>query len=114
MCDDIKVISRNTVKADVLSLYKREKVRLKNLITSIPGRLNLTYDLWTSIAMDGYLCLTAHFVDKNWCLQKMVLNFCFMPPPHTRIALCEKIHTLLCEWGIDKKLFSMTLDNALV
>lgn len=35
-----------------------------------------------------------------------------MPPPHSGVALCEKIYTLLCEWGIESKLFSMTLDNA--
>lgn len=33
-----KLISRNTVKADVLSMYKREKVRLVNLLHSILGR----------------------------------------------------------------------------
>lgn len=97
---------------DVLSLFKREKVRLKNSIMFIPGRISLTFDLWTSIATEGYLCLTVHFVDTNWSLQKRVLNFCFMPPPHSGVALCEKIYTLLCEWGIESKLFSMTLDNA--
>ena len=35
-----------------------------------------------------------------------------MPPPHTGIYLTEKIHALLTEWGIEKKLFSITLDNA--
>lgn len=65
VCDDIKLITRNIVKSDVLSLYKREKDRLKILIKSIMGRISLTSDLWTSIATDGYLCLTAHFVDSN-------------------------------------------------
>ena len=35
-----------------------------------------------------------------------------MPPPHTSIALSEKIYTFLTDWGIERKLFSLTLDNA--
>ncbi|KAL9668511.1 hypothetical protein QQ045_006045 [Rhodiola kirilowii] len=35
-----------------------------------------------------------------------------MPPPHTGNALAEKINSLICDWGIDKNFFSITLDNA--
>jgi len=34
-----------------------------------------------------------------------------MPPPHNGASLAEKIYSLLEEWGIDKKVFSITLDN---
>ena len=82
------------------------------MLKSAPGRISLTSDLWTSIITDGYMCLTAHFLDKNWVLHKRVLNFCLMPPPHNGISLFEKIYNLLCEWGIENKVFSVTLDNA--
>lgn len=42
------------------------------------------------------------------------MNFSFLPPPHTGVALAEKISSLLSTWGIDRKLFSITLDNAAV
>ena len=35
-----------------------------------------------------------------------------MPSPHNDISLSEKIYNLLCEWGIENKIFSVTLDNA--
>ncbi|XP_057954043.1 zinc finger BED domain-containing protein RICESLEEPER 1-like [Malania oleifera] len=35
-----------------------------------------------------------------------------MPPPHSRVALSEKTFNVLKEWGIDRKIFSITLDNA--
>ncbi|CAB4263762.1 unnamed protein product [Prunus armeniaca] len=92
VCADIKLVSHNTAKADVLSLYNREKAKLKEILGSVPGRVCLTSDLWTSITTDGYLCLTVHFIDVNWKLQKRILNFSFMPPPHTGVALCEKIY----------------------
>ncbi|KAJ4831627.1 hypothetical protein Tsubulata_044752 [Turnera subulata] len=35
-----------------------------------------------------------------------------MPTPHTGLALAEKITSFLVDWGIEKKVFTITLDNA--
>jgi hypothetical protein len=35
-----------------------------------------------------------------------------MPPPHNGISLCEKMYNMLEEWGIETKVFTITLDNA--
>ncbi|XP_050386220.1 zinc finger BED domain-containing protein DAYSLEEPER-like [Argentina anserina] len=104
--------SRNTVKAHVLKTYDSEKVKLKNLLSSAKGRISLTADLWTSVVIDGYLTITAHFVNSEWRLEKRIINFCHMPPPHNGVALVDKVFTLIGEWGIEEKLFSITLDNA--
>ncbi|XP_024028498.1 zinc finger BED domain-containing protein RICESLEEPER 2-like [Morus notabilis] len=109
---DVELVSRNTAKADSLKLYAREKMKIKNMLDACPGRISLTSDLWTSLTTYGYLCLTAHFLDKNWKLHKRIISFCLMPPPHTGIALSEKIFSLLSDWGIEEKIFSITLDNA--
>ncbi|KAK9166202.1 hypothetical protein Scep_001393 [Stephania cephalantha] len=109
---EIKCVSRNTSQADILKIYKREKRKLFNLLQSLPGRVCLTSDMWTSIISDGYIILTAHYIDEDWVLQKKNLNFCFMPPPHSSVAIAEKISALLGSWNLDKKLFSNTLDNA--
>ncbi|KAL4577802.1 hypothetical protein LXL04_013916 [Taraxacum kok-saghyz] len=110
--ENVITISRNTAKSDVTNLFKREKVRLKTLLGSLPGRVSLTSDLWTSINTDGFLCVTCHFIDTEWKLQKRILNFQHMPPPHNGVCLTEKISSLLSNWGIEKKLFTITLDNA--
>ena len=44
--------------------------------------------------------------------EKKLLNFCEMPTLYTGVALAEKILSLLCEWGIEKMIFSLTVDNA--
>ena len=51
-------------------------------------------------------------MDENWELKNTILNFCYMPPPHMGTLLLEKILSFLEEWGIEKKIFSITLDNA--
>lgn len=60
-----------------------------------PGRISLTADWWTSISTDGYLCVTAHFIDKEWKLHKRVRSFQFMPPPHSGVNLAEMVSNIL-------------------
>uniref|UniRef100_A0A5B6YQP7 BED-type domain-containing protein n=1 Tax=Davidia involucrata TaxID=16924 RepID=A0A5B6YQP7_DAVIN len=109
---NVKFITRNTAKSDVLKRHKREKEKLRHIIESIPSRICLTSDLWSSLPTNGYLALTAHYVDENWILQKKILNFRHVPPSHNGPILAEKVINLLKEWGIEKKIFTLTLDNA--
>ena len=113
LCVDVPNISRNTIKNDLVKMYKREKERIKSMLTSALGRVCLTSDLWTSIATDGYMCITTHFIDANWVLQKRVLNFCHIPPPHNGVSLFENVYKLLSMLGIENKIFCVTLDNAI-
>ena len=94
---DIKHISKNISRADILKLYKKKKDDVKNKLKSIPGRICLTSDLWTSVTSEGYICLTTHYVDGNWELKDIILNFFHMPPPHTGTLLSEKILNFLEE-----------------
>ncbi|XP_042519191.1 zinc finger BED domain-containing protein RICESLEEPER 2-like [Macadamia integrifolia] len=106
-------IAQNTQMSDILRLYNLESIRIRNLLNSFAGRISLTSDLWTSITNDGYIALTAHYIDKDWLLPKKLLKFCILPPPHTGIHICEMVSKILSDWGIDRKLFSITLDNAI-
>ncbi|KAL3649077.1 hypothetical protein CASFOL_005480 [Castilleja foliolosa] len=81
------------------------------MLADAPSRICLTSDVWTACTYEGYICLTAHFIDADWRLNSFVLSF-IVPPPHTGIELANKVLNLLNEWGIGKKIFSLTLDNA--
>ncbi|XP_042494998.1 zinc finger BED domain-containing protein RICESLEEPER 2-like [Macadamia integrifolia] len=105
-------ISRNTQMADILKLHTRESKRIKDFLSSFNGRMSLTTDLWTSVTTDSYISLTCHYIDTEWVLHKKLLKFCIMPPPHTGANICEIASNMLLDWGIEKKLFSITLDNA--
>lgn len=98
------------VKGDVLEIYRKE---MENLMLSLESvSVSLTFDLRFSKKGDGYLLLRAKFVDENWILQPRMLNLKFVPPPHGGPFLAEKVIDLLEEWGIKKKLFTLTLSEA--
>ncbi|XP_010513568.1 PREDICTED: zinc finger BED domain-containing protein RICESLEEPER 4-like [Camelina sativa] len=81
--EDVKFISRNTSAADVYKFYENEAENLKRELVNLPGRISLTSDLWSAITQEGYMCLTAHYIDKNWKLNNKILAFCAVPSPHT-------------------------------
>ncbi|XP_061374142.1 zinc finger BED domain-containing protein RICESLEEPER 2-like [Gastrolobium bilobum] len=108
---DAILISRNMIVADVLNIYKKEKEKLKQIMASIPTRICLTFDFWTSCPNPGYICLTAHFVDTNWKLNSKILNFC-IPPLDPDFELSQMLLDILKDWEIEKKILSITLDDS--
>jgi len=102
---------RNTTVLYVEKEYIEEMEKFKQMMSKIPNRICLTCDVWTAITFEGYICLTAHFVYENWNLTSKILNFCRMKPPHTGVELENVVFDCLKQWGIDKKIFSLTLDN---
>ena len=73
------------------------------VMSNNPSRICLTSDCWTAYTSEGYICLTAHFVDENWKLNSKILSFCKMEPPHSKVELAKKVFDCLKDWRIDKK-----------
>ncbi|TXG60327.1 hypothetical protein EZV62_014900 [Acer yangbiense] len=59
--DDFHLVSRNTARADVLKLYGIEKCKVQKMLEESPGRIYLTSDLWTSLAM-MVTCVSRHIL----------------------------------------------------
>lgn len=70
-----KVVSRNTIKSDILKIYKDEKDNMKKLMKKIESRVAITTDMWTASNQNrGYMTVTAHFIDDSWTLQSRLLR----------------------------------------
>ncbi|XP_049934785.1 uncharacterized protein LOC116257647 [Nymphaea colorata] len=73
---------RTTVNRDVTNLYEVEKKKLNEYFKRVPS-VALTTDMWTSNQQIGYISITAHFIDHSWTLQKRIIGFSQVEPPHT-------------------------------
>jgi len=60
------------------------------------------------------MCITTHFIDKEWKLWDFILSFTCFAPPHNDPLISDKFSKLLGEsgWNIEQKLMAITLDNA--
>jgi hypothetical protein len=109
-CPRFGVPSRRTATRDVVSAYNNEKEKLKEFFKKNCQRVCLTTDTWTSSHQQSYMCVTAHFVDESWVLQKRIIGF-FMVKGHRADDIGKDMEKCLAEWGLDK-VFTITVDNA--
>ncbi|KAG6730214.1 hypothetical protein I3842_01G069000 [Carya illinoinensis] len=105
-----KVPCRVTVVRDGMKLFASEKTKLKKLLKNGGMRISLTIDSWTSIQNLNYMCLTTHFLDSDWKLQKKIINFCLIPN-HRGDTIGRYVESCLRDWDINK-IFTVTVDNA--
>ncbi|PKI32005.1 hypothetical protein CRG98_047614 [Punica granatum] len=106
------MVSFNTVQGDCVDLYLKEKQKLLGVISSIPGHVNLTIDLWTSNQTLGYVFLTGHFIDNDWNLHRRLLNVVMVPSPDSEHAFNQAVVACLSDWSLDTRLFTLTLDQS--
>ncbi|KAB2077586.1 hypothetical protein ES319_A06G109200v1 [Gossypium barbadense] len=86
---------------------------VKEKLAKAPGLICLTFDNWNSEhTNDEYIGITAHWVDKYWKLQKRIIRFRALFPPYDGLNIVDELVLCLSQWSIDKKIFSITLDNA--
>ncbi|KAF7154610.1 hypothetical protein RHSIM_Rhsim01G0169500 [Rhododendron simsii] len=105
-------ISRATAKNDCISTYQVQKKKLKTSLKHV-GRISITTDLWKSPGQrTQYMVVTGHYVDEFWKLQKRMLNFCNVPPPHNGVIISDAFYKCLVDWEIENKVATITVDNA--
>ncbi len=109
-CPRFRIPSRYTIARDCFSLYSDERTRLKNYFKASCQRVSLTTDTWTSIQRVNYLCLTAHYIDDNWILQKKILNFCPITS-HRGLDIGMVVENCLRDWEL-YRILTITVDNA--
>ncbi|KAK4278421.1 hypothetical protein QN277_016269 [Acacia crassicarpa] len=102
--------SRWTAARDCYGIYKEQANILTKYFKTSKVHVSFTTDCWTSMQNNNYMCLTAHWIDDDWILQKRILNFCEIKD-HRGESIAKQIEDCLFQWGIDK-VFTIIVDNA--
>ncbi|KAI9906285.1 hypothetical protein PsorP6_016488 [Peronosclerospora sorghi] len=103
--------SRFTYRNVALDVFSTMRGAVKNMLQEVTSRMSFTTDMWTSIAGDSYIDITAHRIDNEWTLKKIVLAVRVIPHPHDAASIAD---TLLGEfnwYNILPKIISATTDN---
>jgi len=91
-------------------MYAKVKEKVTSLIKE-QGHVSITTDLWSSIAQDSYLSLTAHFINSNHERQQACLHAVPFDGSHTGERIASMITNCLQAWGIAEKLHVVVRDN---
>lgn len=109
-CPRFVLPSRRTITRACVKVYEDEKEKLKKFFKDNCVRVCLTTDTWTAKNSQNFMCVTAHFIDNEWNLQKKIIGF-FLVKGHRGEDIGKSLENCLAEWGIDK-VFTITVDNA--
>jgi hypothetical protein len=104
-------VSRTTIKNDCIKVFETEKYKIRKIFKGV-DRISLTSDCYTSNQTIWYMCLTAHYIDSDWKLQKRIIGFNELAPPHSGEGIADGILEILVKWGIQDKIGAIILDNA--
>ncbi|KAJ4801534.1 Zinc finger BED domain-containing protein DAYSLEEPER [Rhynchospora pubera] len=102
---DYKSVGRQTLRNDSVGIFKNGFDLLLSEFDKIDSRVSFTSDIWTSSVNLEYLCLTAHYIDNDFNLQKKIIVFKQMPYPHTGEAIAKLIEQILIDWKLDRRIF---------
>lgn len=97
---------------EIHKLRDSYEITTKDLLKDIPGMVSITTDAWSSQMYRGYLSLTLHWVDKEWVLRHVLLDFVRFPKPHNGTTNSSILMELLTHWNLTSKLRAVTTDNA--
>jgi len=108
---DYIVPSRRTIIRSIESEYDILEVKMKHIFTNPHIKLALTCDGWSSRKFKGYFVITAHWIDDEWELKSIILDFKYFPPPHNCTNTANLIMGVVNKYNISQKIISVTTDN---
>ncbi|CAN1140900.1 Putative AC9 transposase [Linum perenne] len=75
-CPMFRIPGRRAIRDDCARLFLERKDSLKTLLsTNGMGRISITTDCWTNLRNQNFICVTAHFIGRNWQLHKKIIAF---------------------------------------
>ncbi|XP_015692324.1 zinc finger BED domain-containing protein RICESLEEPER 1-like isoform X1 [Oryza brachyantha] len=122
----VNLVSRNGLEEHCLALFQKEKENLKSKIAHSSRRVSLSASIWTPDGSEptvNYLCLTAHYVDEDWKVHRIIIKFGMfwsVPADLERMVHCMEacvpesesgsyniISDAIRDWNLDQKLLSL-------
>lgn len=104
--------SPQSAQKAIIQMYHDIKAMKKADIAVNSSKLSLSTDIWTSPAQTPFMAVTGHYIDNNWKLQTVLLDFVPFPGEHSGLLLASKIREVLKDWNIESPIMGMTVDGA--
>src|SRR4051794_21323684 len=75
LCPDAVLVSADTIKRKIMDLYEANIDKMQEAFLNILGKISFTLDIWTSPSTKSFLGITAHYIDKDWNLRNVLVDF---------------------------------------
>ncbi|CAB4421281.1 unnamed protein product [Rhizophagus irregularis] len=109
---DARLISADTVKRRIMDLYENNVNKVKESFKNIRGKIFFTIDIWTSPSSKSFLSLTAHYINNDWKLRNVLVDFIQIFGKHTGENIKNTFMTGISKLSLQNKIMGITTDNA--
>ncbi|CAI7809332.1 unnamed protein product [Closterium sp. NIES-53] len=75
-------------------------------------KVSITIDMWTAPNNKAWLVVTRHWIDENFQLRTMVLEFREMLGRHGGREMALVVEETIVQWGLEGRCLGFTIDNA--
>ncbi|WVZ62230.1 hypothetical protein U9M48_011997 [Paspalum notatum var. saurae] len=106
-----KSVSRQTTTRDLGKYFNDRRSSVHDSLQSASS-IAITSDIWSGNAKEDYLSVVAHYVSKDWLLEKKIIGLKLIEVSHNANNIAERVLSVIADWGCTDKVFSVTLDNA--
>ncbi|CAI5526647.1 unnamed protein product [Closterium sp. Naga37s-1] len=75
-------------------------------------KVSITIDMWTAPNNKAWLVVTGHWIDENFQLRTLVLEFREMLGRHGGREMAQVVEETIVQWGLEGRCLGFTIDNA--
>lgn len=99
------------MKSLAMKIFKAAQNTLKHFLKKCNSRISFTIDGWSSFSMKGYYGIIAHFIDNNWKLHSILLDFVPAHGQHIGSSIAKLFFNALQFYDLTNFVQGITTDN---
>ena len=80
----------DSLKNGIMSTFKTKLSKMRSLWATIDSRISFTTDIWSAPNDIPFMAITGHWIDPDFKMRSMLMDFVALPGSHTGIAI-EKV-----------------------
>lgn len=108
----MNILKHDGLRSKTLEQFSKMQTIVFKILHNNVSNISFTVDAWTSIAHKSYYGITAHFIDDQWNIQALVVDFVPSNGRHSGQDIAEILYKSLKPWNLLSKVQGITLDNA--
>ena len=104
--------TRQTIRDWILKDWKSYKGVIVELLKTAQGKVNISFDLWSSRNILSLCGLVVYFIDVTGKLRQFLLSIPRLVGSHHGTNIAENVAEIICEFDLQDRIGYFVLDNA--
>ena len=105
---NVNLFTADTLRDKIVQKYNKQRAMLKRYLASVDSKISFTTDIWTNTSQMPFMVLTAHFLDKDFNMISILIDFVHFPGSHTGALISDLFKKIIDDFGLKSKIMGYT------